>query len=426
MPEIEAASASGAELKTKRHRLRLIVLLVVVAAIAAFVFYRWSAHRYRVWTDDAYAKADSATIGGRLVGTVVEVATGNDHFVKEGQLLVLLDSADYEVAVERARAVLAEDEANVRAAEVALGQTDEQTAALVQAAQAGVNAARDGEREARHKLGETENRRLAELADLNQSKRDLDRFENLYRQGAGAGRQQDQARTAMKKSRAQVDAADSQIAALKASVAAAAQAVGKAEAQLQAIKSDRHNVQIQLHKLEALKAKRDKSKADLDSAMLNLSYCAIRAPLSGYVAQKSVQVGDRVQPGQALMAVTPLQDIYVEANFKETQLTNVRIGQPATIKADIYPGFIYTGKVAGIRAGTGAAFSLLPSENATGNWIKVVQRVPVKIELDNPPPPNHPLRLGLSLEVSLDASDRTGPMLAGEWVAPAFSSIQKP
>jgi membrane fusion protein (multidrug efflux system) len=151
--------------------------------------------------------------------------------------------------------------------------------------------------------------------------------------------------------------------------------------------------------------------ADLEAARLNLSYCVIAAPMEGYIAQRNIQVGDRIEPGQALMAVVPLSKIYIEANFKETQLTNVRVGQPATVSADIYPGYQYTGKVSGIRAGTGAAFSLIPPENATGNWIKVVQRVPVRIELDKPPPPDHPLRVGASLDVTVNVADRSGSHL---------------
>ncbi len=203
--------------------------------------------------------------------------------------------------------------------------------------------------------------------------------------------------------------------------------MNRARAQLQSARSERSNVDVQIRKVESLKGKRDKSLAELEAARLNLSYCVVAAPIDGYIAQKNIQVGDRVQPGQALMAVVPLNKIYIEANFKESQLTEVRVGQPAAISADIYPGYAYKGKVAGIRAGTGAAFSLIPPENATGNWIKVVQRIPVRIELDQPPPPNHPLRVGASLEVTLDIADRSGSYLLQ--TSPAndlSSSLQKP
>ena len=145
-------------------------------------------------------------------------------------------------------------------------------------------------------------------------------------------------------------------------------------------------------------------------AKLNLSYCIIKAPISGSIAQRNIQVGDRVQFGVPFMSIVPLNKIYAEANFKETQLTHVRPGQPAIIKAEVYPDTSYTGRVSGIRPGTGAAFSVLPPQNATGNWIKVVQRVPVTIEFDRPFPEDYPLRVGLSLSITIDIRNRQSSM----------------
>jgi membrane fusion protein (multidrug efflux system) len=220
---------------------------------------------------------------------------------------------------------------------------------------------------------------------------------------------------------------DAQVSALESALSAATQQVSRSRAQLQSVRSERSNVEVQRQKVESQRAKRDKSEAELEAARLNLSYCTISAPIDGYIAQKSVQVGDRVQSGQPLMAVVPLGKIYVEANFKETQLTNVRLGQPASIYADIYPGYEFKGKVIGIRAGTGAAFSLIPPENATGNWIKVVQRIPVRIELDQPPPEDHPLRVGASLDVTINVGDRSGPqLLASQPVSASTAPARKP
>jgi membrane fusion protein, multidrug efflux system len=370
--------------------------------------YWWFFIRDRISTDDAYVRADSAQLSSRVPGTVSRVFVENDFAVEAGQVLVELDPADYKVALEKAQGVLAEDEAQVQGAEVAVAQIDQQTAAQVLAAQASLQAARDSELEARHRVDELENRQLAAAADLKLTKRDFERFESLYRQGAAPERQQDQARTAFSKARAQSGATDAQRAAARAAVAAATEAVGRAGAQLEAAQSERHNVEIQRYRLASLKGKRDKSRAELEAARLNLSYCTIPAPIAGVIAQKSVQIGDRTQPGQPLMAVVPLREVYVEANFKETQLTNVRLGQPATICADAYPGYSYQGRVIGVRAGTGAAFSLLPPENATGNWIKVVQRVPVKIQFEKPIPLDHPLVVGMSLEVTIDTREREG------------------
>jgi membrane fusion protein (multidrug efflux system) len=373
--------------------------------------YWWSFMRHRVSTDNAFVKADSAQVGSRVPGTVIRVFVENDFPVETGQVLIELDPADYRVALERTRAQLVQDEAELLGAEVAIGQIDQQTAAQVLAAEAYYQAARENEQEARHRIDELENRQAAASADLSLTKKDFERFENLYRQGAAPERQQDQARNAFNKAKAQSGATDAQRAASRAALAAATESVGRAKAQLDVAQSERYNVQIQRYRVAGLKGKRDKSKADMEAAQLSLSYCTITAPINGVIAQKNIQVGDRIQPAQALMAIVPLQEIYVEANFKETQLTNVRLGQPAKIEADVYPGYAFRGRVTGVRAGTGAAFSLLPAENATGNWIKVVQRVPVKIQFDGPAPPDHPLVVGMSLDVTIITSDKHGGML---------------
>ena len=154
------------------------------------------------------------------------------------------------------------------------------------------------------------------------------------------------------------------------------------------------------------------AEAAVHKAELNLSYCTLVAPMEGLVSRKAIEVGQHVQPGQALMALIPLQKVYIEANYKETQLTHVRVGQPVEIRADVYPDHVYHGTVESLSGGTGAAFSLLPPENATGNWVKVVQRLPVKITLTEPPPPDLPLRVGLSVEASIDISHREGSRLS--------------
>ncbi len=395
---------------TKARRIKIGACIVLVLAVLA-TFYWWVFKRNYVTTDDAYARADSAMVSPRVPGTILRVLVDNDFAVETGQPLLELDPADYKVAVDRAKAALDENEADLKAAEVLVPPVNIQTSSRVEAAEAALKAAQDSESQTRHNLEQLKDNRAAAAADCVQTERDYKRFETLSVSGAGTQRRSEEAQTANDKAKAQLRGADAQIAALQSAVSASVQQVAHSRAQLETARSERSNVDVQLHKVESLKAKRDKSMAELEAARLNLSYCVIAAPLEGFIAQKSIQVGDRVQPGQALMAVVPLGRIYVEANFKETQLTNVRIGQPAAISADIYPGYYYEGKVAGIRAGTGAAFSLLPPENATGNWIKIVQRIPVRIELDQPPPPDHPLRVGASLDVSINIADRSGPYL---------------
>lgn len=415
---------SGTQSEARNRRFRSIALVLIFSVAATAVMW-WLVTRNRVNTDDAYVKADSAQIAGRVAGTIVKVLVDNDYPVEEGQVLVELDPTDYRVAADKARATLEQQEAEVRAAEVTVSLTELKTAAQVQAAEAMLQAARDHENETRHKLNEVDNRKVAASAELSQLERDTNRYEALFRQGAGTQRQQELVRTDLKKARAQLGVTEAQKAATHASLAGTAQEVDRARAQLAEAESERYNVEVQRRKLASLKARRDVAKAELEAAELNVSYCAVKAPIAGFIAQKSIQVGDRVQVGQAIMSVVPLRDVYVEANFKETQLTRVRIGQPVKIVADMYPGHEYRGRVFGIRAGTGAAFSLLPPENATGNWIKVVQRIPVKIVFDEPVPKDHPLRLGMSLDVTVDASETEGPLLRPT-VSAAGASSNKP
>jgi membrane fusion protein (multidrug efflux system) len=409
----EQANPELPDPRAKKRRIRTAALIVLVATAGGFIYW-WFFMRNSVSTDDAYARADSAQISSRISGTILRILVDNDYNVTTGQALIELDPTDYRVAVDRAKAALDQDEAELRAAEIGVPPVDVQTSSQVLAAEASLKAAQDTEQQTRHTIDQLKSTRAATAADLSQAERDYKRFENLYASGAGTERQHEETRTIYDRTKAQLSAIDSQIAALESALSASAQHVSRANAQLQSTRSERSNVEVQHEKVESLKGKRDKSKAELEAARLNLSYCTIPAPIPGYIAQKTVQVGDRIQPGQALMAVVPLQQIYVEANFKETQLTDVRIGQPVSINADIYPGYVYKGKVVGIRAGTGAAFSLIPPENATGNWIKVVQRIPVKIELNEEPSANYPLRVGASLDVTINTSDRSGPQLVAQ------------
>jgi membrane fusion protein (multidrug efflux system) len=411
---------------TRNRRIKIGAFSTLVLAVVMGTYW-WVFMRNYVSTDDAYARADSSIVSVRVPGNILKVFVDNDFAVQTGQLLIELDPADYKVAVDKAKAALDQDEAELKSAQIMVPPVNIQTSSHVEGSEAALKAAQDTEAQTRHNIEQLRNSRAAAAADLAQAERDYKRFESLSASGAGTQRQSEQAQTGYDKAKAQLRAVDAQIAALESAFSAASEQVTRARAQLQTARSERANVDVQFHKVEALKAKRDKSMADLEAARLNLSYCEIVAPIDGYIAQKNIQVGDRVQPGQALMAVVPLSRIYIEANFKETQLTDVRLGQPASISADIYPGYAYTGKVAGIRAGTGAAFSLIPPENATGNWIKVVQRIPVRIELDQPPTQDRPLRVGASLDVTINVADRSGPYLLQPTPAQALSSTsQKP
>ncbi len=365
----------------------------------------------KVSTDNAYVMADSAMISSRIPGTVQDIFVENDTAVTPDQKLVSLDPRDYQLAVDEAQAALTRTEAEMKAMGLSVSQSDIQTSAQQDSAQSGIGEAQDRVREGEHKLEALKQQRIAVQADLTIARRDFERYDRLYKQQAIAQQQWDRAKTLLDKTTAQMDAIDAEINAVEASVAAAHQGEVRSRAQWSVAKGGRYSVGVLRQQFAALRAKREEVFAQLQEARLRLTYCTITAPIGGFIAQKRIQKGDRIQPGQVLMAVVPLEGVYIEANFKETQLKNVRIGQPVTIKADIYPGYTFQGKVAGIRAGTGAAFSLLPPENATGNWIKVVQRVPVKIRLDKKPPPDHPLRVGLSVIATIHTEERRGPML---------------
>jgi membrane fusion protein (multidrug efflux system) len=396
--------------RERMKRLLWVVAVFISVAVLAGAYWFFTL-RFRESTDNAYVVADSARISSRVPGTVLQVMVENDVPVERGQILLVLDYRDYQAVVDQTKGALAKIEGEIQAIKTSTSLTDTQTEAHLQEAKAKLQEARDNKDERLHRLKELQERWVAANADLEKARRDSKRFDNLFNTGVIAEEQRDTAHTNLVKAKALVEATNAEIAAVRASLQAVEQEVEQAQAQLQATFSQRKQVEVLTHKLAALQGERQEAAGKLQAAQLNLSYCTIPAPISGYIAQKNVQVGDRVQTGQPLMAVVPLREVYVEANLKETQLKNVRLGQPVTIKADVYPAYTYYGKVDGIRAGTGASFSLLPPENATGNWIKVVQRVPVKISLDEPPPAEYPLRIGFSLHVTISTRNRSGGVL---------------
>ena len=333
--------------------------MVVIIAIAAAVIPAYHYYQYiesHVSTDDAYVDGTVALVSSRVNGTVTNVYVEDNWTVKEGDLLLTLDPRDYDVRIEQAQAQL--DRAK---------QTIDELYSQVGAAKSGVALAG---------------------SQLKQARIDFNRAKSLKEQGVVSSAQYDQAETGLKIASADEALSEHQLR--------------QAEAALGSETLDHSHYDRPLVK---------QAEAALEQAKLDLAYTKITAPFAGIVTHKTVHVGNRVQVGEPLLAVVPLGKLYVTANFKETQLTDVRVGQKAEIVADIYPGYVYKGHVDSISMGTGAAFSLLPPENATGNWVKVVQRVPVKIVFESPPPPDKPLRLGLSVEVAIDISDRRGPLL---------------
>jgi membrane fusion protein (multidrug efflux system) len=315
----------------------------------------WNYHRHHATTDDAYVRADITPLSTRVEGTVARVFVKDNASVKAGDVILELDPTDLEVAVRAARARLGEAIAKVRGYHAAVAQ-------------------------ARAEVATAE-------AEAQRARTDYERLKHLERQRVVSRQDLDHARTAFGVAEAKRQAAE------------------KALDEALSLLGGDANQPIEENSLV------QEARAALDRAKLDLSYAVLKAPDDGYISQKNVEVGQRVEKGQPLMTLVKLSQPYVLANFKETDLSHVRIGQPVEIKVDIYPDTVYRGHVDSIDSGTGAAFSLLPPENASGNWVKIVQRVPVKVVLDAPPPVSRPLRVGLSAIVSIDTTRRTGPLL---------------
>lgn len=337
----------------RRRRALLILLLVILVAGIGWLAYYLLIARWQQDTDDAYVQGDVVSVTALTPGTVVAINADDGMRVRAGQVLVRLDPSDAEVAYEQAAADLA---ATVR---------------QVRGLYSGVDSAR----------ADLAAREVA----LRQAREDVARRAGLVESGAVAAEELAHAR--------------SQLAAAEAALGAARGQLARSRAL-----TDATTVANQPQVMAAA--------ARFRQAYLNRRRTAIVAPIDGFIARRSVQLGQRVAPGVPLMAVVPLLQVWVDANFKETQLHNLRLGQPVTLIADVYGDDVrYRGHLASLGIGTGSAFALLPPQNASGNWIKIVQRIPVRIELDPAQLEKHPLRLGMSMRVSVDVHDQHGAVL---------------
>ncbi|WOD20352.1 EmrA/EmrK family multidrug efflux transporter periplasmic adaptor subunit [Paraburkholderia kirstenboschensis] len=337
----------------KRKRMMTLLVIVILIAAIAYGLYYFLVARFHEDTDDAYVNGNVVQITPQVTGTVVAVNADDTQTVKTGDPLVVLDPADARVALEQAEANLAQTVRQVRG----LFADDNQYQAQVAQRQ----------------------------SDLSRAQDDLKRRLTVAQTGAVSQEEISHARDAVKSAQAAVEAAQQQLASNRALTANTTIA-------------NHPNVQA--------------SAAKVRDAYLNNARNTLPAPVTGYVAKRSVQVGQRVSPGTPLMAIVPLGAVWVDANFKEVQLKHMRIGQPVELTADVYgSSVVYHGKVVGFSAGTGSAFSLLPAQNATGNWIKVVQRLPVRIALDPQELEKHPLRIGLSMQADVSIKDENGGQL---------------
>ncbi len=346
------------QVNNDRARRRGLLLLGLAALLGAF---GWLSHwllvdRHYQNTDDAYVSGDLVQITSQVPGTVIAVHVDDTQSVQQGQLLAQLDPADAQVAMNAAEAQLARA---VRAVRGLFAQRDQLQAQIAQ-----------------------------RQADLKRAQDDLRRREGLLTDGAVSGEELSHSRDALAVARAAVDVAREQLNAT--------------EAQIQGTTVETHP-QV----LDAEAAVRD--------AALALHRVQLRSPVAGVVAKRVVQIGERVAPGAPLMAVVPLEDVWGDAKFQAGQLRDLRVGQPVRLHADLYGSdVVFHGRVAGVSAGSGSAFALLPAQNASGNWIKIVQRLPVRIALDPQELQAHPLRVGLSMSAAVDIRDTAGALVSSQ------------
>jgi membrane fusion protein, multidrug efflux system len=347
-------AGNGAAGSQKRKQLMLRIGGVFVVIGIVYGLYWVLVARFYQTTDDAYVAGNVVTVTPQITATVTSIEADDTDLVKQGQPLVRLDDTDTGIALDQAKAHLAETVRQVR-------QMDEN-------------------------LGRLRANVTLREADVAKAKEDVARREKLVEQRAVSAEEMVHFRSALDTADAALRAARHELAAAEALVAGTS-----------------------LRKHPLVRA----AEAKLRQAYIDWERHVVLAPVTGYVARRSVQIGQRVAPGTPLMTVVPLNQVWVEANFKEDEFTGIRIGQPVSMIADLYGGSVtFHGTVLGVGAGTGAAFALLPPQNASGNWIKIVQRVPVRVSLDPKELAEHPLRVGLSIKASVDTHDRSGDILA--------------
>ncbi len=428
MTERESNEQDQKPKKGRKWVISFILVVIVVAGLIVGIPY----YQYRVShakTDDAFIDAHVTSLSSRVAGHVWKLYVNDNQLVREGDLVAELDPRDFQTKVEQARAALSTAQSQNESADINVSLTSTTSYAALADANASVELATSAVDTSNAQLASAKSELSQRLADVNVAESslqqvraevmameavyekdmtDFKRYKQMYDANSATQQQLDHAIAAVKVSSADLEAARKQVAVAQAKVAQAQSAVQtardkvteqeslqaearaslkEAQAGLAAAKAAPQKVAYSKSQSKTAGSRVEQAKAALRQAELDLSYVKIYAPISGRATHKSVEPGDYVVPGQTLMAIVP-EDIYVTANYKETDLTHMKPGQPTRISVDAYPHVTFRGHVDSIQAGSGAQFSLLPPENATGNYIKVVQRVPVKIVFDEQPDPN--------------------------------------
>lgn len=385
-------------------------LILVVSSVGLWWYFSG-----RESTDDARIKAPIHPVAPRVSGLVLEVHVGDNQSVEKGALLVEIDPADHQVALTQARADLEEALAKARAAETGVPLVTTTTGSALTSARASVEDAEAGVRFAerdvaasRARLEITRSRLREAEAEHQRVRQDLKRYEPLIARDEISRQEFESAVEVEHAQSAAADAAtfavvvaENEVAMSESREAQARSLLRRSQADAEAAAMAPQRVAITEAEAVSANAAVDRARAALRRAELDLEYTKILAPVDGVVARKSVESGEYLRPGQAVLAVVEIDNVWAVANFKETQLEHMRPGQPAKIKVDAYPGHSFSGRVGSIGAATRSSFSLLPPENATGNFVKVVQRLPVEIIFDDTSDATRPLRAGMSVVVTV-------------------------
>lgn len=405
--EIDNGEVNGGSLFERNPKAKLLLFVALLAVLVVVGWYWWDSRRWES-TDDAQVDGHIYPVSARVGGQVAKVSVDDGKFVHKGDVLVQIDSTDYKVALDRAQADYQDAMANLAAAQAGVPIADVGSASQIHSATADVTGAQAGVLAAQKNVEAAQAQVVEAEANAKKLNADVGRYKMLLDKHEISQQQFDQATAA-------ATSANARVTASKASLVAAQQQIHISQSRVDQAGAGLRNAQVTPKQVEVIRARAtaaeamtQRAKSALEQAQLNLGYTTIVAPVDGVVGKRSVQVGQNVGPGQDMMAIVPLREIWVTANFKETQLAQMRPGQPVKIKVDTYGGRTWQGHVASLGAATGAKYSLLPPENATGNYVKVVQRIPVRIEFDNSDQPDFNqdglLRPGMSVTPDVNVS----------------------
>ena len=394
--EEEEAAARTAQRKNRLKRIAPVLLVIV--AIGALLW--WLHSRQYEDTDDAQVDGHISQIGSRVAGYITAVNVEDNQEVQAGQTLVEIDPRDYQVALDRAKAELADSQAQAVAANYNVPITSVATKSQIESAGADVKNAQSAVAAAHKNLDAARAKAQAAIANNVKAQNDVQRYKGLVERDVISKQQYDAAVAAAQSTASEVQSSEDNVVAAQEAVTQAEARVVQAQANLRNAGTGPRQVSVTEARANSAKSTAAKNQAELEQAQLNLQYTKISAPAHGIVGHRTAEVGQYVQAGQALMSLVDIDNVWITANFKETQLRHMSQGQPVEIKVDA-TGRQYKGKVLAIGGASGSRFSLFPPENATGNYVKVVQRIPVRIVLDPDQNKDHSLRPGMSVEPSV-------------------------